>query len=124
MKKYILLYIISICSPAFAADYQSLLAGKTLVMKGAVCAGLSLGRNSGLSAEQPMGQCSVDLPARLEWISPDTFIMVEKSRPDDTSPPRVFISKVKLIKGKEVVLTDIWTGWGKSRHEDTAYTIK
>jgi len=106
-----------------AADYKSALTGKVLRTEGATCAGISLTKNSGLMGEQPLSKCSIDLPARVKWISEDTFMLVQSEKPNDISPPRVFISKVKSIKGNKVVLTEIWAGWGNQPNEDTIYTI-
>lgn len=108
---------------ANAVDYKNLLTGKTLRIDGATCAGISLSKSSGLMGEQPLSKCSLDLPARVKWISDDTFMLVESNQPNETSPPRVFISKVKSLKGNKVVLTEIWTGWGNQPNEDTTYTI-
>jgi len=106
-----------------AVDYKSLLTGKTLRIEGATCAGISLSKNSGLMGELPLSHCSLDLPARVKWISDDTFMMVQSNKPNEISPPRVFISKIKSLKGNKVVLTEIWTGWGNQPNEDTTYTI-
>jgi len=106
-----------------AADYKSALTGKVLRTEGATCAGISLTKNSGLMGEQPLSKCSIDLPARVKWISEDTFMLVQSEKPNDISPPRVFISKVKSLKGNKVVLTEIWAGWGNQPNEDTTYTI-
>lgn len=124
MKKLIAVGLLFSCSMVNAADYKTLLTGKTLVMEGATCAGISLSKNSGLMGEQPLSRCSLDLPARLKWISGDTFMLVESNRSNEISPPRVFLSKVKSLKGNKVVLSEIWTGWNNLPDDEVTYTIK
>lgn len=110
---------------ANAADFKTQLNGKDLVMNGANCAGISLKKNSGLKGEMGnMPPCSIDLPTRLKWINESTFVMVEKNKTNDTSPPRVYLYKVKSIKGNQVVLTEVWTGWNDFPDEDITYNIK
>lgn len=124
--KILLIGVLSLFSVAAnAADFKTQLSGKDLVMKGANCAGISLKKSSGLRGE--MGNtppCSMDLPARLKWINESTFMMVEKNKPNETSPPRVYLYKVKSIKGNQVVLTEVWTGWNDLPDDETIYTIK
>lgn len=73
--------------------------------------------------EAPLARCSVDLPARVKWISSDTFVLIESERPNDTSPPRVYISKVKSIKGNKVTIYDFWTGWDLVYQTMRLYTL-
>lgn len=124
--KKIFVGVLSLISVAAnATDFKTQLNGKDLIMSGANCAGISLKKNSGLKGE--MGNippCSVDLPARLKWINESTFVMVEKNKTNDTSPPRVYLYKVKSIKGNQVVLTEVWTGWNDLPDDDITYTIK
>ena len=68
--------------------------------------------------------CKIDLPTKVRWLSNDTFMMIEKNQILETSPPRVFVYKVKSIKGNQIVLSEIWTGWNNFPDEDTTYTIK
>lgn len=125
MKIFILLSVMFVCGLANAADYKSQLNGKTLTMSGAQCAGISLKKNAGLLNE--IGNrppCEIGLPTRLKWIDGATFALIEKERINDTSPPRVYLYKVKSLKGNQVVLTTIWTGWNDFKDEDITYLIK
>lgn len=125
MKILILLSVVFVCSIANAADYRAQLNGKTLTMSGASCAGISLKKNAGLFNE--MGNnppCEISLKTRLKWIDGTTFALIEKERINDISPPRVFLYKVKSVKGTQVVLTNIWTGWNDFKDEDITYSIK
>ncbi|WP_284078615.1 hypothetical protein [Acinetobacter nosocomialis] len=124
MNKLFLVGLVFIAGWANAADYKAQLSGKNLIMAGANCAGISLKNNSGLSSEMGNPECSVNLPARVKWLDESTFMLVEKNKPNETSPPRVFIYKVKSVNGKKVVLSEIWTGWGNQPDDLTTYTIK
>lgn len=123
MKKLLLVGLIFGCTVTSAADYKTLLTGKKLVMQGASCAGISLTKNAGLSNEDS-SNCSIDLPARVKWVDEDTFVLIEKNKMNETSPPRVYLYNVKSIKGNKVVLNEIWTGWNSFPDEEIAYTIK
>lgn len=123
MNKNILgIALLLLTGVANATDYKTLLNGKTMYMKGGTCAGLSLAKNSGLMGNQ--SPCKIDLPTKVRWLSNDTFMMIEKNQILETSPPRVFVYKVKSIKGNQIVLSEIWTGWNNFPDEDTTYTIK
>lgn len=125
MKKILLISLLFSCAVANAADFKSQLNGKTLVMNGANCAGISLKKSSGLFGE--MGNfppCKVDFPARLKWLDGSTFVLVEKNKMNDESPPRIFLYKVKSLNGDKVVLSEIWTGWNDLPDQDSVYTIK
>lgn len=124
MKKILLVALFFGCTVANATDYKTLLIGKTLTMNGATCAGISLSKNSGLMGEQPLSRCSLDLPARLKWIGDDTFMLVEKNKTNESSPPRVYLYKIKSMKGSKVVLNEIWTGWNNLPDDEITYTIK
>lgn len=124
MKKILLVALFFGCAVANATDYKTLLTGKSLTMVGATCAGISLSKNSGLMGEQPLSRCSLDLPARLKWISDDTFMLVEKNKTNESSPPRVYLYNIKSVKGSKVVLNEIWTGWNNLPDDDVTYTIK
>jgi hypothetical protein len=123
MKKSILgIVLFLLMGSANATDYKTLLNGKTLYIKGGNCAGLSLAKNSGLMGNQ--SPCKVDLPTKLRWLNNDLFMMVEKNQISESSPPRVFIYKIKSLKGNQIVLSEIWTGWNNFPDEDITYTIK
>ncbi|HDG7211738.1 hypothetical protein [Acinetobacter nosocomialis] len=124
MNKLFLVGLVFIAGWTNAADYKTQLSGKNLIMSGANCAGISLKNNSGLSSERGNPECSVNLPARVKWLDESTFMLVEKNKPNETNPPRVYIYKVKSISGKKVVLSEIWTGWGNQPDSITTYTIK
>lgn len=125
MKILIAVGLLFSCSVVNATDYKAILTGKTLVMDGANCAGISLKKNSGLSGEIGNAQaCSVDLPARLRWVDESTFMLVEKNRTNESNPPRVYLYKVKSLKGDKVVLNELWTGWNNLPDDETTYLIK
>lgn len=121
-KKILGVALLFIAGVANATDYKTALTGKTLRMKGGNCAGLSLAKNAGLLGDQ--SPCAVDLPTRVRWLSADTFMLVEKNQVSESSPPRVFVYKVKSLKGNQVVLSEIWAGWNNFPDSDISYTIK
>lgn len=124
MNKYLVgVALILSCSLSNAITYKAAVDGKVLRMDGGTCAGISLTKQSGLMGEQPLANCKLDLPARVKWLSDDTFMMVETERNNESSPPRVYISKIKSVKGNKVVISDIWTGWGNQKDENITYTI-
>ena len=126
MKKIIALVGILACCSANATDYKPLLKDKKLVMAGAKCAGISLKKEAGLSNEigSSAGSCTVDLETRVKWINTDTFMLVEKTPLNETSPPRVYIYQVKSLIGNKVTLREFWTGWNNYKDEQISYTIK
>ena len=125
MKKLFLFgMVLFTCTLTNAVDYKSALMGKTLRMDGASCAGISLKKQTGLISEQPMSSCSLDTPAKLRWLSNDTFMLVESNKTNNTSPPRTYISKIKSIKGDKAVIAEVWTGWGDYPDEDVIYRIE
>lgn len=125
MKILIILGAVFACSIASAADYRAKLNGKILTMSGAHCAGISLKKNAGLFNELGNNPpCEMGLKTRLKWVDGTTFALIEKERVNDISPPRVYLYKVKSVKGRQVVLTSIWTGWNDVKDEDITYSIK
>ena len=125
MKKLILLSTFFLCSIASAADYRAQLNGKFLRMSDSYCAGVSLTEDAGLFDEMDNNPpCNISVPARLKWIDGETFALIERDRRTETSPPRVFLYKVRSVKGTQVVLTSIWTGWGDSNDWNNIYVIQ
>ncbi|WP_151812560.1 hypothetical protein [Acinetobacter bereziniae] len=123
MKKMILMGIFTCLSfTANATDYKAMLTGKNLLLKNS-CAGISLTKKSGAISELPLAKCVMDFPMRVRWLSNDTFMMVETVRPNETSPPRVFVYKVKSVNGNKAVISEIWAGWNNFPDEDVTYTI-
>jgi len=121
-KKIIAISLLITSAIANATDYKAALTGKTLYMKGGNCAGLSLTKNAGLMGDQ--SPCNVDLPTKVRWLSNDMFIMIEKNQTVETSPPRTYLYKIKSLKGNQVILSEIWTGWNDFPDSDEQYTIK
>lgn len=126
MKKILLCcFAVILSSHTFAEDYKSILNGKRLVLEHSQCVGIALDKNPGFVNE--IGNkppCKVDMPARIKWVSDDAFLVIEKNHKLQDKPPRVSYYKVKSIKGKTVVLTDVWTGWGTMPDEDITYDIR
>ncbi|WP_269915028.1 hypothetical protein [Acinetobacter sp. HY1485] len=126
MKKSIAFAGIFACCFTHGIDYKLALKDKKLVMFGAECAGISLKKDAGLSSEMGSSaeSCPVDLKTRVKWLNTDTFMLVEKNKLNETSPPRVYIYQVISIVGNKVVLHDFWTGWNDYQDEKISYTIK
>ena len=127
MKKIFLAGLcLSLSSVACAGAKESLI-GKRLVMDipEVQCAGLSFsknGKDAAMYAE--LGQCQDPMPLRVRWLDDKTFILIEKVRLNETSPPRSFLYKVKSINQDYVQLTEIWTGWGDSKDDTLGYYFR
>ena len=127
MKKIFLAGLcLSLSSLACAGAKESLI-GKRLVMDipDVQCAGLSFsknGKDAAMYAE--LGQCEDPMPLRVRWLDDKTFILIEKVRLNETSPPRSFLYKVKSINQDYVQLTEIWTGWGDSKDDTLGYYFR
>ena len=127
MKKIFLAGLcLSLSSLACAGAKESLI-GKRLVMDipEVQCAGLSFsknGKDAAMYAE--LGQCQDPMPLRVRWLDDKTFILIEKVRLNETSPPRSFLYKVKSINQDYVELTWIWTGWGDSKDDTLGYYFR
>ena len=127
MKKIFLAGLcLSLSSLACPGAKESLI-GKRLVMDipDVQCAGLSFsknGKDAAMYAE--LGQCQDPLHLRVRWLDDKTFILIEKVRLNETSPPRSFLYKVKSINQDYVQLTEIWTGWGDSKDDTLGYYFR
>ena len=127
MKKIFLAGLcLSLSSLACAGAKESLI-GKRLVMDipDVQCAGLSFsknGKDAAMYAE--LGQCQDPMPLRVRWLDDKTFILIEKVRLNETSPPRSFLYKVKSVNQHYVELTQIWTGWGDSKDDTLGYYFR
>ena len=127
MKKIFLAGLcLSLSSLACAGAKESLI-GQRLVMDipEVQCAGLSFsknGKDAAMYAE--LGQCQDPLHLRVRWLDDKTFILIEKVRLNETSPPRSFLYKVKSINQDYVQLTEIWTGWGDSKDDTLGYYFR
>ncbi|MDH2020905.1 hypothetical protein N5J44_17275 [Acinetobacter ursingii] len=80
------------------------------------------GKDAAMYAE--LGQCQDPLHLRVRWLDDKTFILIEKVRLNETSPPRSFLYKVKSINQDYVQLTEIWTGWGDSKDDTLGYYFR
>ena len=127
MKKIFLAGLcLSLSSLACAGAKESLI-GKRLVMDipEVQCTGLSFsknGKDAAMYAE--LGQCQDPMPLRVRWLDDKTFILIEKVRLNETSPPRSFLYKVKSINPDYVELIQIWTGWGDSKDDTLGYYFR
>lgn len=127
MKKLIFAGLcLSLSTMAFAGAKESLV-GKRLVLDlpDTECAGLSFaknGKDAGMYAE--LGQCQDPLLLRVKWLDGKTFILIEKVRTNNISPPRSYLYRVQSINQHYVKLTQIWTGWGDYRDTSVSYYYK
>lgn len=114
-------------SAAFATDYKALLNGKYLLMPDAGCAGIEFSKDGSAATLYGELGCTtaggVGLDTRVKWISPRVFILIEKNRLDEQSPPKSYVYVVEAIRGKHVMLKSVWTGWGNYADDTTRYTI-
>ena len=127
MKKIFLAGLCLSLSTLACAGAKESLIGKRLVMDipEVQCAGLSFsknGKDAAMYAE--LGQCQDPLHLRVRWLDDKTFILIEKVRLNETSPPRSFLYKVKSINQDYVQLTKIWTGWGDSKDDTLGYYFR
>ncbi|WP_333640485.1 hypothetical protein TQH59_13100 [Acinetobacter johnsonii] len=127
MKKIFLAGLCLSLSTLACAGAKESLVGKRLVMDipDVQCAGLSFsknGKDAAMYAE--LGQCQDPLHLRVRWLDDKTFILIEKVRLNETSPPRSFLYKVKSVNQDYVQLTEIWTGWGDSKDDTLGYYFR
>ncbi|WP_336162997.1 hypothetical protein [Acinetobacter ursingii] len=127
MKKIFLAGLCLSLSTLACAGAKESLIGKRLVMDipEVQCAGLSFsknGKDAAIYAE--LGQCQDPLHLRVRWLDDKTFILIEKVRLNETSPPRSFLYKVKSVNQDYVQLTEIWTGWGDSKDDTLGYYFR
>ena len=127
MKKIFLAGLCLSLSTLACAGAKESLIGKRLVMDipDVQCAGLSFsknGKDAAMYAE--LGQCQDPLHLRVRWLDDKTFILIEKVRLNETSPPRSFLYKVKSVNQDYVQLTEIWTGWGDSKDDTLGYYFR
>ena len=127
MKKIFLAGLCLSLSSVACAGAKENLIGKRLVMDipEVQCAGLSFsknGKDAAMYAE--LGQCQDPMPLRVRWLDDKTFILIEKVRLNETSPPRSFLYKVKSVNQHYVELTQIWTGWGDSKDDTLGYYFR
>jgi hypothetical protein len=80
------------------------------------------GKDAAMYAE--LGQCQDPMPLRVRWLDDKTFILIEKVRLNETSPPRSYLYKVKSINPDYVELIQIWTGWGDSKDDTLGYYFR
>lgn len=127
MKKIFLAGLCLSLSTLACAGAKESLIGKRLVMDipEVQCTGLSFsknGKDAAMYAE--LGQCQDPMPLRVRWLDDKTFILIEKVRLNETSPPRSFLYKVKSINQDYVELTHISTGWGDSKDDTWGYYFR
>lgn len=127
MKKLIFAGLCLSLSTLASAGVKESLVGKRLVLDlpDVECAGLSFsknGKDAAMYAE--IGQCQDPLPLRVKWLDDKTFILIEKVRTNDISPPRTYLYRVKSYQKNGVELTDISTGWGDHKDTTISYYYK
>ncbi len=127
MKKLIFAGLCLSLSTLASAGVKESLVGKRLVLDlpDVECAGLSFsknGKDAAMYAE--IGQCQDPLPLRVRWLDDKTFILIEKVRKNDISPPRTYLYRVKSYQKNGVELTDISTGWGDHKDTTVSYYYK
>lgn len=125
MIRYLLVMsgVLLLCSVAAASDFKQQLAGKRLTYQSAKCAGMLFDKNGKTAYMFSELTCKPDLELRLKWLSPNTFVLIEKNKPDDTSPPRTFIYRLKSL-AKVAVLTQVWTGWDDFKDQDYQFNVE
>lgn len=127
MKKLIFAGLCLSLSTLACAGVKETLVGKRLILNlpDTECAGLSFaknGKDAAMYAE--IGQCQDPLQLRVKWLDDKTFILIEKVRTNNISPPRTYLYRVKSYKKKGVDLTDIWTGWEDYKDTSVSYYYK
>lgn len=129
-KKSICIGILALCisNSVFAMDNKQLMLGKKLTHVGASCSGISIsknGKDAFMYGEMgQVGKCTPDLNMRIKWISDNTFILIEKDRVNDSSPPRTYLYEIKSIQNNNATLISIWTGWNDFKDDVEKYNIK
>ena len=127
IKKLIFTGLCLSLSTLASAGAKESLVGKHLVLDlpDTECAGLSFAKNGkDVAMFAEMGQCQDPLPLRVKWLDDKTFILIEKVRTNNISPPRSYLYKVQSVNQHYVKLTQIWTGWGDSKDDTLGYYFK
>ena len=127
MKKLIFAGLSLSLSTLASAGVKESLVGKRLVLDlpDVECAGLAFsknGKDAAMYAE--IGQSQDQLPLRVRWLDDKTFILIEKVRKNDISPPRTYLYRVKSYQKNGVELTNISTGWGDHKDTTISYYFK
>lgn len=120
--------LLMMASATHAIDYQKMLIGKRLIMKGANCAGLAFDANpkyaSMIGEIDCMHGYDDGLALRVKWIKSDTFVLIEREQQKEGFPPRNYIYTVQKINGNKVILKEYWTGWNELKDDLQEYTVK
>ncbi|MFB2539334.1 MULTISPECIES: hypothetical protein [unclassified Acinetobacter] len=119
MKRLACIALLLLSNHAFAENYPSLLANKRLVAEGSNCAGMQFDKK----AQKVMFLSDADCNAtedmmpqwRVRWLNDSLFVAIETERSEEQSPPRNYIYQIMGVKGKDITLKSIWTGWGTSK---------
>ena len=117
MRAVLALLALYAAAPAPQGGYAARLTGKRLVLKSTTCAGWAF-PSRGTATRYDEVVCSrggVDestFDARVRWITPDSFVLVEDKPVPGDCPPRTWLYKVKRATRDTVVLEGLWTGWG------------
>jgi hypothetical protein len=127
MKKLIFAGLFLSLSTLACAGAKESLIGKRLILDlpDTECAGLSFaknGKDAAMYAE--IGQCHDPLLLRVKWIDDKTFILIEKVRTNEISPPRSYLYTVQSINKHYLKLTQIWIGWGDLKDDTLGYYFK
>lgn len=119
------LALLSVGLGANAESVKNQLLGKKLTIDGASCAGLSFSKNGkdAFMYDEAGFTCEPNLNLRVRWLDDKTFILFEKDRTNDISPPRAFLYQVQKANNLKVTLSEIWTGWNQYPDEKVIYDI-
>lgn len=134
MKKVLLISLCLFSTQVFAQNYQTALAGKRLFHKNADCAGWQFSKNGKTAVRRDEIICQLHDEQSgtwaVTWINQNSFFLKETVRPNDISPPRIFIYQITSMNGNKITLKEFSTSWIDKDHLDNdaptieTFTIK
>ncbi|MGI8669044.1 MAG: hypothetical protein ACR2J3_04250 [Aridibacter sp.] len=81
------------------------------VLKGATCAGFEFTDTDVVNFYADLN-CGNPTKLRIYWLEKDTFVLKDIDRINEECPPRVYIYRVRSYVNENLILAEIWTGWG------------
>jgi hypothetical protein len=108
-----------------AQSFEQILSGKRLSLIGGKGAGWEFKKDGVVLRYDQGSGATPTLKARVRWVSPDTFLLVETSRDSGTPgcPARVWCYKVDSIQGTTANLKEIWVGWNTFNDSAEVYAM-
>jgi hypothetical protein len=113
----------SLLSSAQAADYQSRLKGRRLILEGANSSGMQF---KGVTSVVFFAEITGENPiceARVRWLSRNLIYMSENGRTSEGCAPRTWLYRVENFEGSKITLREFNNTWPSSSDSVFSYTI-